>query len=211
MATRGECVAQLKGLLRRSDCSDALALTFLGQGMSRIQRLLRVPSMERVSFTNADTAPIQSFEVPTDLLQIIDILANNLPLEKLAYRVMLTRAFPGVPGASGWCVGQPASYARIGSSISMLPVLATGGQVMVLYYGTFEDLATDASTNSATIGFPDLCVYAGLAFAGDYFRHDSTDAWEGRFQTLLTETQDQATQLDATGGSEAVQSAYGDT
>ena len=201
--TRGDLVTQLKGILRRGDCSDALATTFLAQGMSRIQRLLRVPSMERASFVDATTLPLQSFEVPNDLLQIIDVLANNLPLEKLPYRSMLAL------GGSE-CISQPRSYARIGASLFLYPVLPVGGRVLVTYYGTFTDLPTAASTNEATTGFPDLCVYAGLSFAGDYYRHDMQDAWEARFQSLLAETQDQATQLDATGGSEAVQSAYGD-
>lgn len=208
--TRGDCVTNVLNILKRSDCSSDLATTFLGQGMSRVQRLLRVPSMERVVYVNALLAPVTSMELAPDTLQIIDVLANGNPLDKLAYRQMQQKSYCEVGPDGAWPIGQPWAYSRIGAQLFFLPALAVNGQAMVVYYGTFSDLPTDADSNEATSGFPDLCVYAALSFAGDYFRHDETATWESRFQALLVETQDQATQLDANGGSEAVQSAYGE-
>lgn len=44
---KGEIRAHFKALLNRSDITDALADTFIDQGITRIQRSLRVPSMEK--------------------------------------------------------------------------------------------------------------------------------------------------------------------
>ena len=45
---KGEIRAHFKALLNRSDCTDALADTFLNQALTRIQRILRIPPIERM-------------------------------------------------------------------------------------------------------------------------------------------------------------------
>lgn len=207
--TRSDCATSIMNLIRRTDCTLAQATFFLGQGISRIQRQLRVPSMERATVIDVVSPSIQSIPIPNDLLQIIDVFANGKPLEKVAYRQMLQRAF-SEGGAGFYRVHQSDSYARLGANINLYPALPMGGQAVMTYYGTFTDLPTGDSSNEATLGFPDLCAYAGASFAGDYFRMDEAETFEGRFQTLLTETQDQATQLDLMGGSEVVQPTHGD-
>jgi len=44
---KGEIRAHFIALLNRSDCSNALADTFIDQAITRIQRQLRVPAMEK--------------------------------------------------------------------------------------------------------------------------------------------------------------------
>jgi hypothetical protein len=123
-------------LLRRTDCTTAQANVFIGQGLSRIQRTLRVPVL--------------------------------------------------------W----------------LWPILPAGGELIMTYFGQFTPLVNDTDENEATTAFPDLVMYAALAFAGDFFRMDSRDFWNQAYEALLQETQDQASQLDETSGSTAVQSAY---
>ena len=43
----GQIRTHFKALLNRSDITDALADTFIEQGIARIQRSLRIPSMEK--------------------------------------------------------------------------------------------------------------------------------------------------------------------
>jgi hypothetical protein len=172
-------------LLKRTDCTDALATTFLAQGMSRLQRQLRVPSMERAITVPATLANMQTFQAPIDLLQVMDVFANNLPLEKKAFRQIMEMS---ARYGGEWPSGQPRYYARVGSNFFMFPSLAIGGTMVTTYYGELSDLPNDAASNEATNGFPDLLVYASLSFAGDYFRMDQRDDWEAAFQTLLTET-----------------------
>src|SRR5579859_5637669 len=54
--------------------SSALADTFMGQGIARVQRTCRLPNMERAFLITPASVAMVQFPVPTDLLQIIDIL-----------------------------------------------------------------------------------------------------------------------------------------
>lgn len=200
--TRLEVVNQILGLLRRSDCSATLAATFLDQGIARVERQLRTPSMERVAHVTAANT-MHSMTIPEDLLQVIDVVANGRPLDKISHRELIARA-----RCAG--VGCPHVYSRFGTGIYFAPFLATGGDVSLAYYGALDALNADPDTNAGTREFPDLLTYAALGFAGRYFRHDETQNWDDLYDQLLSETQDQATQTDATGGSEVVLSAYGE-
>ena len=44
---KGNLRSHFKAVLNRSDITDALADTFIDQGIARIQRSLRIPSMEK--------------------------------------------------------------------------------------------------------------------------------------------------------------------
>jgi hypothetical protein len=208
-----DCRSQMIALLNRRDCNTTLANTFLSQGLARIQRQLRVPSMERAISEVATDVPVQSFLVPQDLLQVIDVYANGLPLQKVAYRQIAGRSgmsptdgpYDGTPG----CGGSPKFYSRMGASIFLTPFLPVGGEVMVTYYGAFLPLIEDTDENEITITAPELLVYAGLSFGSDYFMMDQKAAYEARFQSLLGDVQDEADQLENTGGSMTLQSPYG--
>ena len=45
---KGELRTHIKDVLNRTDVTDALVDTFIFQTLSRIQRLLRIPSMEKL-------------------------------------------------------------------------------------------------------------------------------------------------------------------
>lgn len=204
-------------LLNRKDLrgNPQLADTFLSQGMSRIQRLLRIPSMERSMVVEAPNASVQSFELPNDLLQIQDVYANGVPLEKRAYRqiaLMQGVSLTGASTPSSWTMPTMCSryYARVGASLFLAPPMPLGGEIVLTYYGTFTPLVADTDENEITQACPELLVYAGLSFGADYFAMDQANTWEARFQSLMQEVQDEADQLDNTGGPNVVQAPHGD-
>ena len=71
---KGQLRAHFIALLNRSDCSDALADTFIDQALTRIQRVLRIPSMESIkAYPITSGTPLTFIIIPSDLIEIIDI------------------------------------------------------------------------------------------------------------------------------------------
>jgi len=190
-------------ILDRDDCSTAQATTFLQQGMSRIQRDCRLPSMERAVFITPTTDPMTYFPVPLDLIQPIDILVPTIggtskPLVKLPYRELL-RISPLV---------RPQAYSRYQGVYQIRGALAPGDQLQFLYYGNFSDFATPDSENELSASTPDLGVYAALSYAGDNYQHPNTDRWEARYQEIKAEVMQMGYDLDAEGGPQSIQPLY---
>ena len=71
---KGELRTHFLALLNRSDCTDALADTFIDQAIGRIRRTLRIPSMERQqTYAVSSSGGLQSIVLPADLLETMDI------------------------------------------------------------------------------------------------------------------------------------------
>jgi len=69
---KGELRSHIKDVMNRTDLTDALTDTFIEQTLSRIQRLLRIPSMERTA-TQTVAGGYDGFVVPNNFLEIISI------------------------------------------------------------------------------------------------------------------------------------------
>lgn len=203
--TLGELRTRFRALLNRSDCDSTLATGFLEQGLARIQRIARLPNMERVHYLTGQATAVESTLIPSDLMQINDVFVNAEPVEKVSFRhLMTTKARYGAQS------GQTQMYARVGASIFLWPAMAAQGELVVTYYGEFSPLTSDGAANEASTTIPDIWLYSALAFAGDYFKHDRATTWRDTAAALLTEANDAATQLDMTGGSQVITPAHED-
>lgn len=196
-------LASFQNILNRDDCSTAQATTFLQQGISRIQRDCRLPSMERALLITPDSIPMLFFSVPQDLIQPIDILAPGWdgmpkPLRKLPYRQLV--------GVSSLI--QPEAYARYQGLFQVRGAVMPGAQLQFLYYGNFSPFASADSENELSASTPDLGVYAALSYAGDNFQHPNADRWEARYQEIKSEVTQMGIDLDAEGGPQVIQSPY---
>ncbi len=193
----GELKSQFMELLNRSDCSEELTVTFLRQGFSRLQRELRIPSMEREVIVRA-LGSIDCVQVPDDFLEMKDVLIGDRALEKLPVRQIITKPTHG----------NPRYYARRGDLFVFRPHLCEGVEVNLLFYGEFGPLVNDEDENELSLIAPDLCLYSALSYAGDYFAQDKTAEWEGRYQQIRDELNAQARDEEFTGGSLCIQPAY---
>ena len=70
---KGQLRTHIKDVLNRSDLSDALTDTFIEHTLTRIQRLLRIPSMERTA-TQTVAGGYDGFVVPNNFLEIIVLI-----------------------------------------------------------------------------------------------------------------------------------------
>jgi hypothetical protein len=195
-------------ILNRDDCSAAQAKTFLMQGVQRIQRDCRLPSMERQQIIVCN-GPTNFIMAPSDLIQPIDIIwtpgSSQAPfpvaLEKVPYRKLLPLLGSGV-------LRLPTKYARSQTQFWIGGPAVEGDTIQFLYYGNFSAWPTPDSENELSASTPDLAVYAALSYAGDYFECSLTGQWEQRFQSIKAETIQMAQDLDAEGGPQVIEPSY---
>lgn len=198
--------ADFVAILDRDDMTDAQADIFLRQGMSRIQRTCRLPSMERALLITPTTAAMSQFTVPTDLIQIIDIMVplqgsstgQMTTLKRLSYRRLMEQPNTACPFA----------YARQQTLIYLRGTIPIGVQLQFLYYGNFSPFASPTDDNELSASTPDFGVYAALSYAGDHFEHPLTAQWEARYQSIKTEVQSLAIDLETEGGVQVIEPIY---
>lgn len=186
----------------------AMADVFLQQGISRIQRDCRLPSMERAMLVTPTDTPMTQFPVPTDLIQMVDVVVPNTAavtgsgqmkaLKKVAYRKLMEYDQTDLPRA----------FARYQTLIYVRGAVPVGQQLQFLYYGNFSPFATPDSDNELSSSTPDLAVYAALSYAGDYFEHPLAAQWEARFQAIKLEVQQMAEDLENEGGVMVVEPVF---
>lgn len=195
--------SQFKALLNRNDCSDTLANTFIDQTIGRIQRTLRVPSMEKaLTITFTDELP-DSFILPNDFLGVKELYFIQEPYSKSLERLELGR-FLEINSLTGTV---PQFYTRVQNTIKVKPA-KSGMTIYLIYYGEIPDLVADTDENFITQIAPDLLVYGALSFAADYFVDERRDAFEGRYENIYNEIVEQNYQLEFAGGMNMVQPLY---
>jgi hypothetical protein len=187
----GEVKAQFTSLMNRTDLKNKpdLVSTFINQAIVRIQRELRVPFMEK---TILYTIPegYTKLSVPSDLLELIDINVDdnadgilNYPLQRVQLRE-----------AAGYSQqpGTPRVFARKGGAWIVGPKPTVGSKIEIVYHAEFAPLIDDTSTNTLTKIAWDAVVYGALSAAGDYYNDDRTKTFEGRYNQIMQNLQNQA-------------------
>ena len=203
MTTKAEIRSQFKALLNRNDCSDTLANTFIDQTIARIQRTLRVPSMEKsLDITFTSETP-DSFILPNDFLGVKDLYFLQTPYSKSLERIEHGR-FLEINTLSGTV---PQVYTRVMNTIKVKPA-QEGVTVHLVYYGEIPDLVAETDTNFITQIAPDLLIYGALSFACDYFVDERKGPFEERYKNIFAEIEEQNYQLEFAGGMNMVQPLY---
>lgn len=194
--------SQVSALLNRNDVTDALLDTFIEQAVARIQRTLRIPSMEKLqTYTITDVTP-ETLTLPQDFMSLKYLYVNDQVLEYVDLGKFL--ATLDAPGST------PRMYTRLQGALKVKPTPSPGTVLNMLYYGEIPDLVVNTDENFLTIIAPDLLVYGALTFAADYFVDDRKATFEERFATIYTEIEAQAILSEMDQSALRVQPAYSD-
>ena len=189
---KGQIRAHFKALLNRSDCTDALADTFIDQALTRIQRFLRIPPMEKQqSYDFTSGTAITQVTVPQDLLEIIDIHYDGVGLTRVPLHEMAALHKTAENGS-------PTVFTRERELIKIAP-LPSSGTLYLNYYATLEELTSDSDENIITIIASDLLTYTALAYAADYFLDERGPLFEQKSGQFLAEIQEQANSAEQSG------------
>ena len=192
----GQIRTQFKSILNRSDCTDALADTFISQGLARAQRILRAPVNEKAATTTV-TGGFTAFPVPNDLIEVIAFDADGKNIRFLPTQRWLELDYT--------MQGTPEYWTRIGAEIKVKPTPPAGTVLTLYYYGEFEEFVSDSTETTLSVIAPDMIVYGGLSFAADYFIDERKQSFEERFQNAVIELQNQAASLE---GGASIYPAY---
>lgn len=200
---KGDIRSHFKALLNRSDCSDTLADTFVDQSIARIQRTLRIPSMEKQqSYTISAATTL--LVLPNDFLEIINLYYDNTSLTRVPLNQIMEYKDANENGT-------PKFFTREGSSLLIYPH-PTSGSVKLNYYGQFADMTSDSDENALAQASSDLIIYGALSYSSDYYLDERGPLFEQKFMQFLAEIQEQANDAETSGTVQAMRptTAYED-
>lgn len=193
---KGELRTHFKELLNRSDCSDALADTFIDQSITRIERNLRIPTMEK-TYSYTISAATDEVTIPNDFLEAINLYYENTSLN----RVSMSRFLDLSTGDEN---GTPRYFTRQGGKFKLYPI-PTSGTLVLNYYAVFPAMASDTDQNDLALIASDLIVYGALSFAADYFLDERGQLFDGRFTQIFEQVQSQADDAETSGSVQVIQ------
>ena len=196
---KGSLRTHFKAVLNRSDITDALADTFIDQGIARIQRSLRVPSMETQS-TYSFSTQTAKLTLPSNFLEAIDVYYGNRALTRLPMRDIQEHL-------KGGEAGSPYYFAREGSSLLLHPK-PSSGTLVLNYYASFEEMTTVSSENLLAQIAPDLIIYAALTYASDYYLDERSPVFDNKYMMFMSEIQEQANDQELTGTIQSIRPSY---
>jgi hypothetical protein len=192
---KGAIRSHFKALLNRSDCSDTLADTFMDQSITRIERTLRIPSMEKqnsYTITSSTTFVV----LPNDFLEIIDLYYGNTSLSRVPMNEILTFKEANESGT-------PKFFSREDESLLIYPT-PTSGSLKLNYYGQFADMTSDSDENALALSSSDLIIYGMLTYASDYYLDERGPVFEQKYQQFLAEIEEQANDSETAGTVQAM-------
>lgn len=175
---------QLSGLLNRNDATEAQLNVFIDQAVARIQRTLRVPSMEKVQIYTIGSEAPEMLTLPNDFLQLKHLYTSTGTIDYTDLGTFIKTA--DAPGNT------PQIYTRVQASLLVKPTPPQASTITMIYYGEIPDLVEDTDTNFVTEIASDLLVYGALTFAADFFIDDRKDSFEQIAVRIFNEVQDQA-------------------
>lgn len=192
--------SQVSALLNRNDATDALLDVFIDQAVARIQRTLRIPSMEKFeTYTVTDVAQ-DTLTLPQDFMSLKYLYVDDRVLEFVDLgRFLATLDAPG---------SLPRMYTRVQGALKVKPTPATSTVLNMIYYGEIPDLVVDTDENFLSIIAPDLLIYGALTFAADYFIDERKQLFEDRFAQIYNEIEAQAILSEMDQSALRIQPAY---
>lgn len=178
---------QFLGLLNRRDITPTLTDTFMGFGIQRIQRELRVPAMEKIATVLADGSP--QIPVPGDLLEVISIHTNDQANHNKLVRCDLQTILD-----YSRIAGVPKFYYREATSFNLGPYPPSGTAIWINYFADASNLSADTDTNWITEVAPTLLIYAALSYSADYYLDDRKQMFEASYIQIAEQLQQMALQ-----------------
>jgi hypothetical protein len=191
---------KVKGLLNRNDATDDLINDFIGMAQNRIERTLRTPGQEKISVSTGNAlASEDEIVIPQDFLSLKHLYSGSTLLvnKDLAHFLRLPKG-----------LGCPKYYCRVAASFLVKPAVPLDTSVYMIYYGSQPELVNDTDTNLFTTVLSDLLIYCTLVFASDYFVDDRVTGFEGRYEILYNEVEEQGRMTDMDQSAQAIEPAY---
>ena len=152
------------------------------------------------SYSITSGAKISQVVIPANLLEIIDLQYAGVSLLRIPMHDMSSAQQTGTEG-------NPVYFSREREVIKISPQ-PSGGTLFLNYYGEFDDLTDDASTNVITNIASDLLIYTALSYASDYFIDERGQLFDTKSGQFLREIQEQANAAETSGMAQVIRPAF---
>jgi hypothetical protein len=171
----------IAGYLARSDLTTQIP-DFIRLSELRLRRDLRIRQMLK-SVTTATVAADSTVELPSDFLEVRDLVIIGNPPQPLNYSS--PSAF--TRNARSWESGKPLDYTVLANDFQLAPVPDAVYTVKMLYFAAPTFLSDSNTSNVFLANTPDVLLYGALLEAEPYLMNDARiNTWGSMFDRALS-------------------------
>jgi len=170
----------IAGYLARSDLTTQIP-DFIRLAELRLRRDLRICQMLK-SVTTATVAADSTIELPSDFLEVRDLIIDGSPPQSLNYSS--PSAF--TRNARTWQSGKPLDYTVLANDFQLAPVPDSDYTAKMLYFAAPIFLSDTNTSNAFLANTPDALLYGSLLEAAPYFMDDARiNTWGTMFDRAM--------------------------
>jgi len=170
----------IAGYLARSDLTTQIP-DFIRLAETRLRRDLRIRQMLK-SVTTSTVAADSTVELPSDFLEVRDLVISGNPPQPLNY------ASPSAfsRNTRTWESGKPLDYTVLANDFQLAPVPDAVYTVKMLYFAAPTFLSDSNTSNVFLANTPDVLLYGSLLEAEPYLMNDARiNTWGTMFDRAL--------------------------
>jgi hypothetical protein len=170
----------IAGYLARSDLTTQIP-DFIRLAETRLRRDLRIRQMLK-SVTTSTVAADSTVELPSDFLEVRDLVINGSPPQPLNY------ASPSAfsRNTRTWESGKPLDYTVLANDFQLAPIPDAVYTVKMLYFAAPPFLSDTNTSNVFLANTPDVLLYGSLLEAEPYLMNDARiNTWGTMFDRAL--------------------------
>lgn len=170
----------IAGYLARSDLTTQIP-DFIRLAETRLRRDLRIRQMLK-SVTTATVAADSTIELPSDFLEVRDLIIDGSPPQSLNYSS--PSAF--TRNARTWQSGKPQDYTVLANDFQLAPVPDSDYTAKMLYFAAPAFLSDTNTSNAFLANTPDALLYGALLEAEPYLMNDARiNTWGTMFDRAM--------------------------
>lgn len=171
----------IAGYLARTDLTAQIP-DFIRLAELRLRRDLRIRQMLK-SVTTATVASDSTVELPSDFLEVRDLVIVGNPPQPLNYSS--PSAF--TRNARSWESGKPLDYTVLANDFQLAPIPDGVYTVKMLYFAAPTFLSDTNTSNVFLANTPDVLLYGALLEAEPYLMNDARiNTWGTMFDRALS-------------------------
>jgi len=170
----------IAGYLARSDLTTQIP-DFIRLAETRLRRDLRIRQMLK-SVTTSTVAADSTVELPSDFLEVRDLVIDGSPPQPLNY------ASPSAftRNTRTWESGKPLDYTVLANDFQLAPIPDAVYTVKMLYFAAPAFLSDTNTSNVFLANTPDVLLYGALLEAEPYLMNDArVNTWGTMFDRAL--------------------------
>ena len=180
IATYSDLKTTVANYLARTDLTDQIS-DFIRFAELRLRRELRIRQMLK-SVTTATVSGTSTVALPSDFLEIRDLIVLTNPVQPLTY------SSPSIFSRNARVTesGKPLDYTILASEFQLAPVPDSAYTIKMLYYAAPDFLSDTNSSNAFIANAPDALLYASLIEAEPYLMNDTRiNTWGSMYDRAI--------------------------